>query len=272
MATPGQALSQKALVGISPAFGNAALASSPRRSRRREPRPDGALPRTHSSRLAHPDDRLRVDARASLPPTALLIEQQRSREEGAHSARERDRRRTRSVTPDGSATWGGRPASTALTTLRYPSTPLPVTAARLLLRAVTGHVVDREYLVPIVALRSPGPVLRPAVGYGASRGGCGSNGVRSECPDSLMIRESGRRHGQIFGRVRAHWRPLEKATARSDAAGPPECPRFLSMKRRPAGHDVRICRAFVTLSGYVPSHSIRAAPERRWVRLQWSEV
>jgi hypothetical protein len=90
--------------------------------------------------------------------------------------------------------------------------------------------------------------------------GCGSNGVRSECPDSLMIRESGRRHGPIFGRVRAHWRPLEKATARSDAAGPPECPRFLSMKRRPAGHDVRICRAFVTLSGYVPGHSIRAAP------------
>jgi hypothetical protein len=75
-----------------------------------------------------------------------------------------------------------------------------------------------------------------------------------------MIRESGRRHGPIFGRVRAHWRPLEKATARSDAAGPPECPRFLSMKRRPAGHDVRICRAFVTLSGYVPGHSIRAAP------------
>src|ERR1035437_10345200 len=68
----------------------------------------------------------------------------------------------------------------------------------------------------------------------ANRLGCGSNGVRSECPDSLMIRESGRRHGPIFGRVRAHWRPLEKATARSDAAGPPECPRFLSMKRRPA--------------------------------------
>ena len=78
-----------------------------------------------------------------------------------------------------------------------------------------------------------------------------------------MIRESGRRHGPIFGRVRAHWRPLEKATARSDAAGPPECPRFLSMKRRPAGHDVRICRAFVTLSGYVPGHSIRAAPDER---------
>src|ERR1035437_7571849 len=148
MATPGQALSQKALVGISPAFGNAALASSPRRSRRREPRPDGALPRTHSSRLAHPDDRLRVDARASLPPTALLIEQQRSREEGAHSARERDRRRPRSVTPDGSATWGGRPASTALTTLRYPSTPLPVTAARLLLRAATGHVAHPACPVP----------------------------------------------------------------------------------------------------------------------------
>src|ERR1019366_764267 len=64
---------------------------------------------------------------------------------------------------------------------------------------------------------------------------------------------------KIFGRVRAHWRPLEKETARSDAAAPPEFPRFLSMKLRPAGHDVRIFFFIVTVTAEVPPLSLRAA-------------
>src|ERR1035437_4785370 len=104
--------------------------------------------------------------------------------------------------------------------------------------------LGRSLLAPserpgITALALPSVAKHKSALPRANRLGCGSNGVRSECPDSLMIRESGRRHGPIFGRVRAHWRPLEKATARSDAAGPPECPQFLSMKRRPAGHPDR---------------------------------
>jgi hypothetical protein len=71
---------------------------------------------------AHPDDRLRVDARASLPPTALLIEQQRSREEGAHSARERDRRRT---------AWATAPRDGASpTTSTHWATPRRLTGSR----------------------------------------------------------------------------------------------------------------------------------------------
>jgi hypothetical protein len=49
-----------------------------------------------------------------------------------------------------------------------------------------------------------------------------------------MIRESGRRRGPIFGRRKGSLEALEKTTARSDATRPPECPWFLSMKRRPA--------------------------------------
>ena len=48
------------------------------------------------------------------------------------------------------------------------------------------------------------------------------------------------------------------AIRRRRAAGMPSVPLDEAAPR--AGHDVRICRAFVTLSGYVPGHSIRAAP------------
>src|ERR1035441_2324175 len=48
------------------------------------------------------------------------------------------------------------------------------------------------------------------------------------------------------------------AIRRRRAAGMPSVPLDEATPR--AGHDVRICRAFVTLSGYVPGHSIRAAP------------
>src|ERR1035437_3186406 len=51
------------------------------------------------------------------------------------------------------------------------------------------------------------------------------------------------------------------AIRRRRAAGMPSVP--LDEAAPSAGHDVRICRAFVTLSGYVPGHSIRAAPDER---------
>src|ERR1035437_1118435 len=50
------------------------------------------------------------------------------------------------------------------------------------------------------------------------------------------------------------------AIRRRRAAGMPSVPLDEAAPR--AGHDVRICRAFVTLSGYVPGHSIGAAPSR----------
>src|ERR1035437_4138668 len=51
------------------------------------------------------------------------------------------------------------------------------------------------------------------------------------------------------------------AIRRRRAAGMPSVPLDEAAPR--AGHDVRIFRAFVTLSGYVPGHSIRAAPDER---------
>jgi hypothetical protein len=54
--------------------------------------------------------------------------------------------------------------------------------------------------------------------------GCGSNGVRSDRPDSLMIRETGRRHRPIFARITGCLEALDNSTARSDAVRSPESP------------------------------------------------
>jgi hypothetical protein len=102
--------------------------------------------------------------------------------------------------------------------------------------------------------------------------GCGSNEVTSECPDLLVIRETGRRQCLAFASVRALWSPGEgdgvlrrHKTARVLLVPLDGAATRTTHKRT----NVRICRAFMTFSSRVPKslHKSRTHPGmRRWRR------
>ena len=111
-------------------------------------------------------------------------------------------------------------------------TPEAVMQARLLLRWTSRRAAGRRRADACGRLhKSEGHAGEPRPPTASS--GCGSNGVRSECSDLLVVQKTGRREDLVFASATALCRPGE-GEACSDAATPPGYHWLLPMEQRPA--------------------------------------